>query len=256
MADLPDGIFLQTNNSCGNGTNCGMPIDLYAFAEGDYVVLDWFDSVEAENYNVYRDGTLLVTVLGQETGFIDEEPNHGGNCYYVTAFCQGGESDPTNEACATMGDDCQPATNLWFEMTSNNKVKLTWEMPQPHDGLSGFHIYRTKESDMNWQKIKTLGANAISYTDNTALEDETFYLYKVVAYYQDIDCYSAPARSKYNATEFFVRVYWSVDGIAETEDGRVEVYPNPAKEILWIEGLEAAEIQVYNALGQLVKQAA
>ena len=254
MADLPDGIFLQTNNSCGNGTNCGMPIDLYAFAEGDYVVLDWFDSVEAENYNVYRDGTLLVTVLGQETGFIDEEPNHGGNCYYVTAFCQGGESDPTNEACATMGDDCQPATNLWFEMTSNNKVKLTWEMPQPHDGLSGFHIYRTKESDMNWQKIKTLGANAISYTDNTALEDETFYLYKVVAYYQDIDCYSAPARSKYNATEFFVRVYWSVDGIAETEDGRVEVYPNPAKETLWIEGLEAAEIQVYNALGQLVKK--
>ena len=254
MADLPDGVFLQTNNSCGNGTNCGMPIDLYAFAEDDYVVLDWFDSVEAENYNVYRDGTLLVTVLGQETGFIDEEPNHGGNCYYVTAFCEGGESDPTNEACATMGDDCQPATNLWFEMTSNNKVKLTWETPQPHDGLSGFYIYRTKEADMNWQKIKTLSASAISYTDNTALEDETFYLYKVVAYYQAIDCYSAPARSKYNATEFFVRVYWSVDGIAETEDGRVEVYPNPAKETLWIEGLEAAEIQVYNALGQLVKK--
>ena len=51
-----------------------------------------------------------------------------------------------------------------------------------------------------------------------------------------------------------MRVYWSVDGIAETEDGRVEVYPNPAKETLWIEGLEAAEIQVYNALGQLVKK--
>ena len=30
-------------------------------------------------------------------------------------------------------------------------------------------------------------------------------------------------------------------------------YPNPAKEKVTIEGIEAAEVQVYNALGQLVK---
>jgi hypothetical protein len=231
-----------------------MPIDLYAFAEGDYAVLDWFDSAEAENYNVYRDGTLLATVSGQETGFIDEEPNYGGNCYYVTAFCASGESEPTNEACVTVGEGCQPATNLWFEMTTNNKIKLTWVAPQAHDGLSGYFVYRTKEADMNWQQIKTLGANYTSYTDNTSMEDETFYLYKVVAYYQAIDCYSAPARSKYNEFEFFLRVYWSVDGVDETEAGKVKVYPNPASETLRIDGLEAAEIQVYNALGQLVKE--
>lgn len=253
LEGIDDGVFLQTNNSCGNGTDCGAPIELYAFAEDDHVMLDWFDSAEAGYYNVYRDGTLLVTVLGQETGFVDEEPNFGGNCYYVTAFCEGGESDPTNEACATIGDDCQPPTHLWYEMTSYNKIKLTWVAPQPHDGLSGYFVYRTKEADMNWQKIKTLGAGSTSYTDNTQLEDETFYLYKVVAYYQDIDCYSAPARSKYNEFEFFLRVYWSVDGVAETEAGRVEVYPNPASETLRIDGLEVAEIRVYNALGQLVK---
>lgn len=253
LEGIDDGVFLQTNNSCGNGEDCGMPIDLYAFSEGDYAVLDWFDSAQTENYNVYRDGTLLATVSGQETGFIDEEPNYGGNCYYVTAFCASGESEPTNEACVTVGEGCQPATNLWFEMTTNNKIKLTWVAPQPHDGLSGFYIYRTKEADMNWQQIKTLGAGSTSYTDNTSLEDETFYLYKVVAYYQDIDCYSAPARSKYNEFEFFLRVYWSVDGVAETEAGRVEVYPNPASETLRIDGLEADEILVYNALGQLVK---
>jgi len=171
----------------------------------------------------------------------------------VTAFCEGGESDPTNEACATVGEGCQPARNLWFEMTSSNKVKLTWETPQPNTGLSGYYVYRTKETEMNWQRIKTLGAGSTSYTDNTSLEDETFYLYKVVAYYQDIDCYSAPARSKYNEFEYFVRVYWSVDGVAETAAGRVEVYPNPASETLRIDCLEADEIQVYNALGQLVK---
>ena len=39
-ADLPEGVFLQTNNSCGNGTDCGMPLDLYAFTEDDHIVLD------------------------------------------------------------------------------------------------------------------------------------------------------------------------------------------------------------------------
>ena len=41
--------------------------------------------------------------------------------------------------------------------------------------------------------------------------------------------------------------------MAEIEADRVEVYPNPATETMRIEGLEAVEIQVYNALGQLVK---
>lgn len=253
LEGIDDGVFLQTNNSCGNGTDCDTPTDLYAFAEEDRVVLAWTSFGESADYNVYRDGQLLQTVRDNPATFVDETATHGGHCYFVTAFCASGESDPTNEACATIGDDCQPPTHLWYEMTSNNKIKLIWVAPQPHDGLSGYFVYRTKEADMDWQKIKTLGAGSTSYTDNTSLEEETFYLYKVVAYYQDIDCYSAPARSKYNEFEFFLRVYWSVDGVAETEAGRVEVYPNPALETLRIDGLEADEIQVYNALGQLVK---
>ena len=254
LEGIDDGVFLQTNNSCGNGTDCDAPTDLYAFAEDEHVVLAWTSYGESTDYNVYRDGQLLQTVRDNSAAFVDETATHGGHCYFVTAFCASGESEPTNEACATIGDDCQPATNLWYEMTNNNKIKLTWEAPHSNDGLSGFYIYRTKEADMNWQQIKTLGAGSTSYTDNTPLEDETFYLYKVVAYYQDIDCYSAPARSKYNEFEFFLRVYWSVDGVDETEAGKVKVYPNPASETLRIDGLEAAEIQVYNALGQRVKE--
>ncbi len=252
-ADLPDGIFLQTNNNCGNITDCGSPIELYAFAEDDHVVLDWFDSAEAGYYNVYRDGTLLVTVSGPETGFIDESPNYGGNCYYVTAFCEGGESDPTNEACATVGEGCNPARRLWFEMTSSNKVKLTWEAPQPNTGLSAYYVFRAKESDMVWEQVKIAGSSAVTTVDNTDMEDETTYLYKLVAYYQSIDCYSAPAQSRYNEFEYFVRVHWSVDGVAEAGEKGIEVYPNPAKDRLRIDGIEPAEVQVYNAFGQLVK---
>ena len=38
-----------------------------------------------------------------------------------------------------------------------------------------------------------------------------------------------------------------------TSINQVEVYPNPAKDRVAIKGIEAAEVQVYNALGQLVK---
>ena len=248
---LEDGVFLQTNNSCGNGADCVAPTDLYAFAEDEHVVLAWSSYNESADYNVYRDGQLIQTVRDNTAAFVDETATHGGNCYYVTAFCASGESEPTNEVCITVGDDCQPATNLWYEMTGNNKVKLTWEKPQPHDGLSGYYIYRTKEADMNWQKIKTLGATSTSYTDNTSMEDETSYLYRVVAYYQGIDCYSAPARSKYSEFEYFVRVYWSVDGLAEAEEKDIEVFPNPGDKQLNIRTKrENAMLQVFDIHGR------
>ena len=39
----------------------------------------------------------------------------------------------------------------------------------------------------------------------------------------------------------------------ETSLVQVTCYPNPAKEKVTIDGIEAAEVKVYNALGQLVK---
>lgn len=74
-----------------------------------------------------------------------------------------------------------------------------------------------------------------------------------MAYYQAIDCYSAPARSMYNESEYFVKVYWSVDGVNEMDMDEVEVYPNPASATAWVKNVEPTVIQVYNTLGQLVK---
>ena len=41
--------------------------------------------------------------------------------------------------------------------------------------------------------------------------------------------------------------------MSETKDSELFIYPNPAKEKVTIEGIEATEVEVYNALGQLVK---
>ena len=43
------------------------------------------------------------------------------------------------------------------------------------------------------------------------------------------------------------------DDVEEIVAEQVSVYPNPAKENVLIKGIEAAEVQIYNTLGQLVK---
>ena len=42
-------------------------------------------------------------------------------------------------------------------------------------------------------------------------------------------------------------------GELSDENKVMKIYPNPASEMIHIEGIEAVEIQVYNALGQVVK---
>ena len=253
--ELPDGVFLQTNNSCGHVSDCGVPTDLIAEIHDEQTVhLAWSPASDAADYNVYRDGMLLRTVHGHLGGFVDDEPSQGGNCYYVTAFCDSGESDPTNEVCVNLGEGCRPPRNLWFEITSANKVKLLWDKPEPVDGLSGYYVYRKKEGGPeDWQEIRLAGSTSTSTVDNTAMEDETFYLYRLVAYYQDEDCHSAPAQSRYNPMEFFVRVYWSVDGVGETANTFTEVYPNPGKNSLTISvKTPGSTMQMFDVMGRKV----
>jgi hypothetical protein len=47
--------------------------------------------------------------------------------------------------------------------------------------------------------------------------------------------------------------YSTTDGIDDQHGSMLTLYPNPAKDRVVIEGVEAAEVQVYNAIGQVVK---
>ena len=53
---------------------------------------------------------------------------------------------------------------------------------------------------------------------------------------------------------FLLDCYYSDhNGLDDPTESSLTVWPNPAKETVYIEGSEVAEVQVYNALGQLVK---
>ncbi len=255
-ANMAEGIFYEGNNSCGNQVGSGCPTNLLALVDevnpyDIHVSWDPVPGAEGYGYSVYRDN-VLYRLIPSGTSFVDEDVEMGGHCYYVSYFYDGGENGQySNESCATAGA-CYPPTNLDFEYTGNNyKVKLKWEKPEPHDGLSGYYLFRKYGEDGTYQRIKTMNANTTSYTDNT-LTEEGHYYYKLYAYYQATDCYSAPAAWKYDDNQFYLHVYFSTDAVNEQAENGISIYPNPTTSHFTVEGEGMNHVRVFNLVGQKV----
>ena len=249
--DLPEGIFFETNNTCGGDLSCGTPENLVATVQDEAVLLTW-DAVEnpGYGYNIYRDGQLY-RLIQEGTTFLDDNVAIGGHCYRVAVLCEGGENgEYSNESCTTVGP-CYPPRDLDFEYTNNYKIKLHWEKPEPSDGLSGYYLFR-KDGDGEFHRIKLLNSSAITYTDN-AMTQEGDYYYRLYAYYGDLDCTSSPANRKYETNVFELHVYYSPTGVDENE-ASMKVYPNPTKNVVTVEAEGMTEVSVYNTLGQCVLQ--
>ena len=252
--DLNEGIFFETNNSCGGSLACGTPNELVATAVEDGVLLSW-DAVQDEGYgyNLYRDGLLYRLIpAGSATSFMDADADLGGHCYRISVLCDGGESGEfTNESCASVGP-CYPPRNLDFVLTNNYKPQLLWETPQPNDGLSGYYLFRKTGENGEYERIKLLGPNATSYKDNS-LNSEGDYYYRLYAYYGEWDCTSSPANRHYYPNVFELHVYYSPTGVGENE-ALVKVYPNPTKGVVLVEADGMIQVSAYNAIGQCVLQ--
>ena len=245
--NIPEGVLYAGNNGCGNAAPTNVPTNVHAVTNGDNIVLTW-DGTAKNNYgfNIYRDG--LLCELAHTNEFVDVAPSVGGHCYMVCVLGDGGESAMSNEVCATAGEGCEPARNEWFYIQSNGKPAITWELPEHTDGLSAFFIYR-KVNDGEYERAKIVAANKTEYKETKTLTPDSWYYYRVVAFYEDIDCYAAPARNMYG-DEYFVKVYYGTTGVDEEMSQAVEVYPNPAKDVLSVKAENLSNVTVYNMMGQ------
>ena len=246
------GVFLSVNNGCGNELSQAVPYGLRAETEEEIVNLSWESDVDPDyGFNVYRDEQLYALVNEPTARTFKDENMTMGHCYTVTALGQGGETEHSNETCASAGD-CMSATDFFFEYTgSNYKIKLTWEKPENHAGLSGYFLYRKFGADGTYERIKILGANATHYTDNSAIVEGDYY-YRLYAYYGATDCTSSPASVKYNPNLFYLHVYYSPTIVDENESTNVSIFPNPADHSLSIETEGMRHVKVCNLLGQVV----
>ena len=250
---LDEGVFFVANNGCGNEMNAQAPYNLRAVVEEGNAILTWeMTGAEPEyGYIVYRDEQRLAMVRDGEARTYVDENVVTGHCYTVTALCLGGETEPSNETCASAGE-CMGATNFCFEYVGDQyKIKLFWDRPEVSTGLSGYYLYRKDGDDGTYERIRLLGSSTTSYTDNTANVEGNYY-YRLYAYYGAIDCTSAPASLKDDPTKFYLKVYYSPTDVNENEASALKLYPNPVRQSLNIEADEMTHVAVYDLLGQMV----
>jgi hypothetical protein len=252
---LTEGIILEANNGCGNEMNVQVPYNLRAATEAGDATLTWEMSGDEPEYGylVYRDDQRIAMVVGGESRMYVDEDLTAGHCYTVTALGLGGETEHSNETCASAGD-CMGASDFDYEYVGENyKIKLSWTRPEVSTGLSGYYLYRKFGEEGTYEKIKQLGASATVYTDNTANVQGDYY-YRLYAYYGGIDCTSAPASLKDDPTKFYLKVYYSPTEVDENQTSALKLYPNPAQQSLSLEAEGMTYIEVYDVLGQLVYQ--
>ena len=257
-ADLTEGIFYDANNSCGNGIGNGCPSNIVAVVDEEDptdIHVSW-EPIDAEGYGyaVYRDD-MLYRIIPEGTSFLDEDTEIGGHCYKVSYFYYGGENGQySNESCASSGA-CYAPTDFTYEFVGeNNKIKLRWQKPEPHDGLSGFYLFRKFGEDGTYTRVKVTNANTTNFTDNTAV-NEGHYYYKLYAYYQSLDCYSAPAAWIDDPNQFYLYINYTV-GVNEQTEGDVSIFPNPTTSRFTVEGQGLNHVTVYNLMGQKVYEMA
>ena len=258
--DMPVGVFFTTNNGCGNQPAVGAPSNLIAVIDEtnpENVIVSW-DGVREEGYGyvVYRDD-VVYRLIPNGTSFVDHDLTMGGHCYYVSFLSYGGENgEYSNESCVTIGE-CYPPRNITYEYTgSTHKIKLKWDRPEPYtEQLSGYNLFRRMEGESSYSLIKLLAANAVSYTDNSAVQ-EGWYDYKLCAVYLDLgECMSAPANWIADENQFYLHVLRTFTGVEENEADGVSVYPNPAKDSFTVECESMTHITVFNTIGQAVYDA-
>ena len=199
-------------------------------------------------YNIYRDGLLVRLAYTNE--YVDEDLTLGGHCYQVSYLGLGGQSDFSNEACGAAGEGCETGSDLWYDVQDNFKPIITWEHPT-HNSPSAYFVFRKVGDDDEYEQIKIIAGGKKEYKENKAMQDGTWYYYKVIPFYREIDCYSAPIKSRC-CNEYFVKYYYSADAVNENIAHEVSVYPNPTSGDIKIEGEMLENIAIFNLVGQKV----
>ena len=254
-ADLENGVFCEANNGCGNTGVCAAPTNLEGMADGENIVLEWDGSLaDAYAYCIYRDDVIYKMITSNAEPFVDDDTDGLGHCYTVSVLCENGESEQSEMTCVSVGDDCDPARNIWYYIQSNGKPAITWDTPVHSENLTAYFIFR-KCNDGEYRRVKIVAANKNEFKETSNLALGNWYYYKVLAYYQDIDCYSIPAKSPYG-NEYFVKLYYSPENVDENMAQDVEIYPNPAKDMLTIKADNVTYVTIYNSVGQKVYEKA
>jgi len=193
------------------------------------VILDWETippGVPADSFHVYRDSLWLTTTF--ETHFVDSLvfPETEYTYFASGYFYNGWESNQTNHVNVTVPipDDLEPL-DLSYTLVGD-EIHLYWTSPSACVEPEGYNVY--------------LGMAVIGFTEDTAyIHSFGQYEFWVTAVYYFGE--SNPSNSII------------ITGLPETELLEIIIYPNPAKDKLYIHSPEIInKIDLFNNIGMVI----
>ncbi|MBQ8761449.1 MAG: S8 family serine peptidase [Bacteroidales bacterium] len=218
---------------------CNAPTSVTATTIDEYSIsISWDANDNAKSYNVYRNENLINNT--EETSFIDTDLNPDTEyCYTVTSVCEDGESEHSEQSCATTNEliiPCNAPTNL---------VALVEE------DLADFDFkFRVT---LSWDAVD----NAVSYSifmNNELVEETTTPLYIYGTDVEETVTFAVMTNCETNESEMSETLDVEIvyQSIKEYEK-RFDFYPNPIEDYLHIVTNENInKIEVYNVIGVMV----
>lgn len=241
MRGEADCVSEASNTACAEIEEfpCNVQLSLTARAYGDRIKLEWNALYGVEGYAVFTaepGGEGLY--IGSETMFVDTlvmpEIDY---CYKVVAVFANGEcqSIESNDACARIASAGCSELPVVTAKAVGNSVAISWTRV---GDVQSYSLYRDG-------KYLTSTADTTFY--DMMLDYETEYCYVV-----EIDCgYGNYGLSETACATTDAEVI-EENGVGLLDAESFELYPNPASDKFFIEGLQMQGIQIVNFAGQVV----
>ena len=200
----------------------------YIFCVDDITISG--ESGTGSHYNLYRDGELIASNISGGN-YIDHNVPEGTHCYTLHTACPNDFESAGITECVTVGnptpETCDAPTGLTLT-ASPTQLGLNWD---EMENAIAYKVYRN--------------GNAIATTPNNSYIDAT--VDQGVSYSYAVQTICTNGQSGFSAT---------VNGQTTTGisdfDNEWRIFPNPATQVLNVEGSNIAEISLYSAIGELV----
>ena len=230
-------------------TNPSTPTNLAASnITSNSVDLNWSsstDNVGVTAYDVYRDGSMITSVVS--TNYTDNSLTASTSyTYYVVAKDAAGNisGNSNSEMITTLTsvDNTNPTipTNLIASNTTTNSTDLNWNASTDNIAVSSYDVFRDGALITN--------VSNTNYTDN-ALTHNTTYTYYVVA--KD----AAGNVSGNSNTETITTLQIDTTNLNEVYFKSLKVFPNPttSNSIQIVSDASFSDVKMYSVLGELVR---
>lgn len=210
---------------------CEEVVTVTARSNSNAIQVSWNPVFGVESYDLYRNEELISPMI-TDTIYLDEDVNINTQyCYKIVTIYVNNECNPKESEtfCAMISDDlCSNAPVLSYDTLFNNVI-LMWT---PSISAYAYNVHR----------------NGIIVRSN--LNDTVFV---------DTDlsggeyCYTIEALCNFGVYNDSEPLCVTITGINSQYSKSISIYPNPAESMFMITGEGIAEVEMFNSLGQIVR---